>query len=315
MRKFLLWGFVALAIVLCVNVGAGLAEAEKTFYWISHGSEGDPIWIFALKGAEKAEEDLSIKLNSSFHHNDVATHKEAFLGAIAAGADGIATSMPEIGTLNEEIALAQSQGIPVVIFNTDDPGSGRDAYVGANNIEVGRLWAQYLVDNGFVKEGDFVWMPVEVPGATYQTEETKGIASVFDPLGIKYEIFDAKYDPAESISNMTDYLTAHGDKVTAMIGLGDMVTGNTQRVFDAIGWEPGHIPVVGWGNSSETANAIKDGYVNAAIWQYPGSIGYLPIALLQMASEGLPIGYNVITLAMYDKSNVEQYLALTEQMK
>lgn len=315
MRKFLLWGFVALAFVLFVNVGAGLAEAEKTFYWISHGSEGDPIWIYAIQGAEKAAKELGVKLNTSFHHNDLATHKEAFMAAIAAGADGIATSSPEVGALQEEVALAKSRGIPVIFFNTDDVATGRDAYVGANTVRAGQLWASYLVDNGLIKEGDFVWMPVEVPGATYQVEGMTGAASVLEPLGIKYEVFDAKYDPAESISNMTDYLTAHGDKVDAMIGLGDMVTGNTQRVFEALGWEPGKIPVVGWGNSPETANAVKEGYVNAAVWQYPDSQGYMPIVLLHMATEGMAIGYNIFSIAMYDQSNVETYIELTEGMK
>jgi simple sugar transport system substrate-binding protein len=313
--KKLFVGMLAGLMIVGFGVGAVCAQDAPTFYWISHGSEGDPIWIYAIKGAEQAAKDLGVKLNSSFHHNDIATHKEAFMAAIAAGADGIAASSPEAGALREEVALAHSKGIPVVLFNTDDPETGRDAYVGANNVQVGRMWASYLVDNGLVKEGDFVWLPVEVPGATYQIEETKGIASVFDPLGIEYEVFDAKYDPAQSIANMTDYLMAHGDKVAAMIGLGDMVTGNTQRVFDALGWEPGHIAVVGWGNSSETANAIKAGYVNAAIWQYPDSQGYMPIVLLNMAKHGMAIGYDVFTLAMYDKSNVDTYISLTEQMK
>ena len=35
-----------------------------------------------------------------------------------------------------------------------------------------------------MKSGDFVWMPVEVPGATYGVQEEEGIKSVFEPLGI-----------------------------------------------------------------------------------------------------------------------------------
>ena len=41
-----------------------------------------------------------------------------------------------------------------------------------------------------------MWMPVEVPGAAYQVLATEGISSIFDPLGITYEVFDAGYDPA-----------------------------------------------------------------------------------------------------------------------
>ena len=43
----------------------------------------------------------------------------------------------------------------------------------ATTAVVGKRWAQYLVDHELVKSGDFVWMPVEVPGATYGVQEEK----------------------------------------------------------------------------------------------------------------------------------------------
>lgn len=315
--------FVLLTVLLAFSVIAGPAlakepaqdEKELVFYWISHGAEGDPIWIFALDGANKAGEALGVTVRASFHRQDLASQKEAFMAAIAAGADGIATSSPEVGTMNEEVKLAHEKGIPVVFFNTDDPGSGRDAYVGGDLIQIGRAWASYLVDNGLVKEGDTVWMPVEVPGATYGAEETKGIASIFEPLGIKYEVFDAQYDPIKTLDNMVDYLTANGDKIDAMIGLGDMVTGFTQRAFERVGWEAGHIPVVGWGNSYDTATAVKAGFVNAAMWQFPDAQGYMPIYMLYMASKGHAVNYQVLTSGLYTQANADTFIELTERLQ
>ncbi|MBS3812433.1 substrate-binding domain-containing protein [Candidatus Bipolaricaulota bacterium] len=305
---------LGLTVLLAAPLAVG-AEKDKnlTFYWISHGSEGDPIWIFALRGAKNAAQDLGVNLKSSFHHNDISTHKEAFKAAVAAKADGIATSSPDRGVLKEEVEMAKKRGIPVVFFNADDPDTQRDAYVGADNVTVGKSWASYLVDNGFVEEGDFVWMPVEVPGATYQRQETKGISSVFDPLGVEYTVFDAKYDPVQSLENMKSYLGAHKKKVDAIIGLGDMVMGNIKETFDATGVKPGEIPVVGWGNSADTAQEVKEGYVEAATWQYPQSQGYVPIVLLNMVNRGLPIGYNVTTVALYEQDQADTYLELASQ--
>ena len=130
-------------------------------------------------------------------------------------------------------------------------------------------WAQYLVDNGLVKYGDFVWMPVEVPGATYGVQEEEGIASVFEPLGITWEVTDATLDQAEIITRMSDYLTANRDRVKAIIGLGDLVTGSIKRVFDQVGVAPGEIPVVGWGNSLDTTQEVLEGYVNAGAMAGP----------------------------------------------
>jgi hypothetical protein len=40
---------------------------------------------------------------------------------------------------------------------------------------------------------------------------------------------------------------------------------------------------------------------------------YLPIALLKQASDGLAIGYDVPTTALYEKSDAQTYIGLTEK--
>lgn len=267
------------------------------------------MWIFFLGGAEQFAADTGFEVRTSFHSGDVPSHQEALRAAIAAGATGIVTSTPDPGSLTEVIAEAHAVGIPVVIMNTEDKTSGRDAYVGGDNVVIGRNWAQYLVDNGFVAEGDFVWMPVEVPGATYQVLETEGVASVFDPLGINYEISDATLDQAEIITRMSDYLLANRDDITAIIGLGDLVTGSIKRVFDQVGVAPGEIPVVGWGNSIDTANEVLEGYVNAATWQDPQLTSYLALSQAMMAAAGIP-PTDIIVGTMYEMDKADIYLGL-----
>lgn len=300
---------VALLFVLMAVPSIGSAqEGGDVFYWISHGSPTDPVWTYFLQGAEQWAADTGKEVRTSFHSGDVPSHQEAFRAAIAAGAAGIVTSTPDPGTLNEVIAEAHAAGIPVIIINTEDANSGRDAYVGGDNVVIGRRWAQYLVDNGFVESGDFVWMPVEVPGATYQVLETEGIASVFDPLGIEYEITEATLDQAEIITRMSDYLTANRDRINAIIGLGDLVTGSIARVFDQVGVAPGEIPVVGWGNSPETAQEVLDGYVNAAMWQDPQATSYIGLSMAAMAAAGIPPGFDVIVGTLYEADAAQTYL-------
>ena len=106
---------------------------------------------------------------------------------------------------------------------------------------------------------------------------------------------------------MADYLTANQQRVKAIIGLGDLVTGSIKRVFDQVGIEPGAIPVVGWGNSRDTSQEVLDGYVNAAMWQAPQATSYLGLSLAAMESSGIPIGFNIITGALYGKSEAAMY--------
>ena len=141
------------------------AADKAIYYWVSHGSPTDPVWTYFLQGAEQWAKDTGNDVRTSFHSGDVPSQQEAIRAAISAKARGIVTSTPDPGSLTKVIADAHAAGIPVIIMNTEDKTSGRDAYVGGDNVAIGQRWAQYLVDHNFVKKGDFVWMPVEVPGA------------------------------------------------------------------------------------------------------------------------------------------------------
>jgi simple sugar transport system substrate-binding protein len=238
---------LAAAAVLAVAVPAVAHAQAKTFYWISHGGPADPVWTYFLQGAETWAKSTGHEVNTSFHNGDVPSQQEALRAAMAAGADGIVTTSPDPGSLTELVQEARAAKIPLINFNTSDPAAGFDAYVGTDLVSVGRGWAQYLVDNGHVKQGDFVWMPVEVPGASYGVEEEKGIREVFEPLGITWEVTETTLDQAEVITRMSDYLNANREKIKAIIGLGDLATGSIKRVFDQVGVKPGEIPVVGLG--------------------------------------------------------------------
>lgn len=304
--------FGLLLVVFAVTLAVPLAaqDSGRVFYWISHGSPADPVWTYFLDGANQWAADTGNTVNTSFHSGDVPSHQEAVRAAIAAGAAGIVTSSPDPGSLVEVAAEANAAGIPIININTPDPSASFDAYVGTNNVEVGRRWAQFLVDGGHVAEGDFVWMPVEVPGATYGVQEEEGIASVFEPLGITWEVTDATLDQAEIITRMSDYLTANRENVDAIIGLGDLVTGSIARVFDQVGVPAGEIPVVGWGNSPETAQEIIDGYVLAGMWQDPQMTSYLGLSLASAAASGIPPGFDILVGALYEVDTAPVYLGI-----
>ncbi len=296
--------FVAgLAMALAIPIAA---EA-KTIFWVSHGSPADPVWTYFLAGANQWAKDTGQTIKTSFHNGDAPSQQEAIRAAIAAKADAIVTTSPDPGSLIEVVKEARAAHIPVINFNTPDPKADFNAYVGANLVTVGKGWAQYLVDKGLVKSGDFVWMPVEVPGASYGVEEEKGVASVFKPLNITWEITEGTLDQANIISRMSDYLTANRKKIKAIIGLGDLVNGSIKRVFDQVGVKPGEIPVVGWGDTRDVTQEVLTGYVNAAQWQDAQATSYLALSLAAMATDNIPPGFNIITGTLYEKELAAVY--------
>ncbi len=302
--------FRTLTRLLCLALFAltlPLAAEAKTFYWISHGSPADPVWTYFLAGANMWAKDTGQTVKTSFHNGDVPSQQEAIRAAIAAKADAIVTTSPDPGSLVNVVKDARAAGIPVINFNTPDAKVNFNAYVGVDLAVVGKAWAQYLVDHNLVKSGDFVWMPVEKPGASYGVEEEKAIATVFKPLNITWEVTDATLDQAEIISRMSDYLTANRKKIKAIIGLGDLVTGSIKRVFDQVGVKPGEIPVVGWGNSRDTTAEVTEGYVNAGMWQDPQATSYMALSVANMATDGIPPGFNITTGSLYGKDTAGIY--------
>ncbi len=297
----------SLILAFLLTLVVPLVADAKTFFWISHGSPADPVWTYFLAGANQWAKDTGQTVKTSFHNGDVPSQQEAIRAAIAAKADAIVTTSPDPGSLVAVVKEARAANIPVINFNTPDPQVNFNAYVGSDLIVVGKGWAQYLVDKGLVKAGDFVWMPVEVPGASYGVEEEKGIASVFKPLNITWEITDATLDQAEIIARMSDYLTAHRAKIKAIIGLGDLVNGSIKRVFDQVGVKAGDIPVVGWGDTRDVTQEVLAGYVNAAQWQDAQATSYLALSLAAMATDGIPPGFNILTGTLYGKDRAAVY--------
>lgn len=294
-------------LVLGLIFSAAQAE-QRTFYWVSHGSPADPVWVYFLSGAQQWAEDTGNTVKTSFHSSNVASQQAAIRTAIATHADGIVTTCPSVGSMVKVVKAANKADIPIININSPCPKADFDAYVGANNVEMGRMWAQYLIDNDLVESGDFVWLPVEVPGATYATREKKGIISVFKQHGIDWEVTGATLDQSQIISKMVYYLTAHHDKIDAIIGMGDLVMGSIKRVFDRAGIEPGEIPVVGWGNTPTTAREVLNGYVNAATSQEPAAISYIGLSLAAMEASGIQPTFDVHTGSLYEEKGAQRFL-------
>jgi simple sugar transport system substrate-binding protein len=102
-------------------------------------------------------------------------------------------------------------------------------------------------------------------------------------------------------------LTANRKKITAIINLGDLVTGSIKRVFDQVGVAAGSIPVVGWGNSLDTANEVLKGYVKAAMWADPQAMSYLGLSMGLMAASGIKPGFDLTLGSMYEANRAQYY--------
>ena len=72
--------------------------SDLTFYMITHSDDG-PFWSVLKRGAEAAAEDVGVELVWQGSNNDANVQAEFIDAAVAAGADGIAASLPNVDAL------------------------------------------------------------------------------------------------------------------------------------------------------------------------------------------------------------------------
>jgi len=154
----------------------------------------------------------------------------------------------------------------------------------------------------------------EIYMAFYRDNEGFYGCYVHDPLAITTELFDAGYDPSGCLTNLVDYLTAHRNEISAVIAMGDVVAEQIKPAFDKVGIKPGTLPVVGWGNALNTARAVKEGYINAATWQFPEVLGYQSVFMAYEAIQGWPINYDVFAQYLFTKQDVDKYIEILERV-
>ncbi|MEY3677319.1 MAG: hypothetical protein RL351_546, partial [Actinomycetota bacterium] len=107
------------------NAAAPASDLKICVY--THG-DGGTFWSVAQKGAEQAAADLGVELDYQGANNDAAKQASTIEAGVAAGCDGIASSVPDAEALQGPMDAAKAAGIPTVTMNS---GSAVFAKLGA----------------------------------------------------------------------------------------------------------------------------------------------------------------------------------------
>ncbi|HMK96687.1 MAG TPA: substrate-binding domain-containing protein [Acidimicrobiales bacterium] len=120
--------------------------------------------------------------------NSLATDMvTAISDAIAAGVNGIATTLIDPTAFNTPVDNALAKGIPVVAYNADEPGNNRMCYVGQNNLTAGAAAAQRIVASGLVSKGDLVAGVIATPGTGNIQPRIDGAKPTFVAAGYDFK--------------------------------------------------------------------------------------------------------------------------------
>lgn len=264
-----------------VTAAAGEKPAEGMYFrLVTHGGD-DPFWAVVKKGMMDAAAFYGCKADIDLCGGDLALQQKRFKEAVAMKPTAIALVIndPSWAPLVQE---ALDKGVPVFGINNDWEGNPRLFYIGQNEVRAGYVIGKRLFEKAKSEGRDLskahIAMPVEVPGAAYGVQRSKGILKAAEEYGItSYEIVDAGGLEMTTVEQReTAYLLAHPE-TTFMIGLGGICTDRLATALKNAGKKPGEVIAGGFDCCPGTLEGLKSGYVEATIDQQQYLQGYFAI--------------------------------------
>ncbi|MDE0202352.1 MAG: substrate-binding domain-containing protein [Rhodospirillaceae bacterium] len=292
------------AAVAAVAIFAGSApvvaqdDGEKLeFNYVMHADPEGVFWNIVLLGMRDACADLDVDCLMIGSGGDNPKQLANFQASVAAGVDGIVTTIIDDNMFDRPVQDALDAGIPVVSANTDDAmgrdGNPRLAYIGSG------LWqAAYDIAEGLSKH-----FPAEGPihvlvghsdvTQNFAIQRAAGITAFLDEFIAANPQREITYDVIE-VSN-------DGSVVTSRVGAYLQARPETNAYVDCSIWHPqvgqmlreqgreaGEVVLGGFGAYDLAIEEIKSGWV--AVTQDQGAYlqGYLPIVQLYLLTKGLP---------------------------
>jgi len=235
--------------------------------------------------------------------------------AIAAKANGIATTVINATSFTTPVANAMSAGIPVISYNADgvvskgvaDIGTNRPCYVGQALYNSGVAMGNRI--KSLVPTPGLVAIFIATPGTGNIQPRYDGAASVLTPAG--YTVKEIATGALTSGEGSAEKAYLGGVKSTIK-GAFAVDAGSTEQLGPSLASLGLKIPAGGFDLTPGTLTAINAGQLDFTIDQEPYLQGFLPVLYLYLfnLTGGLVSPPNTDTgLTFVTKSNVGPYLS------
>lgn len=331
-RRMLAAGAVASALVLAgcgaitpANSGEDDGEFELADHIQQRIDDGEPLRIklsyhdpslaFATPiktGMHKAGEELGVDVSLiGPTGGDAAKQVSELQTQIQQqSVDGLAVSSASSDALKPVISQAYNAGIPIISFNTDNPGSDQMGFVGQDLRASGASEAEELLAKlGDNPSGKVVVFSVDT-GAGWSHDRFGGFEEALADTDLEVAgPVNVGNEPSEAYNTVESTMSGQKD-VVAIAGLDCCSTTAAAKWISQSG-NSGKIPMVGFDLLSTTADYIKNDVVTFTISQNPAEQGYQAVKVLSdFLQDGTPIdgvdtGAQIITKEELDDTTVE----------
>ncbi len=233
----------------------------------------------------------------------------AISAAIAAGVNGIATTLIDPTAFNQPVDNALAKGIPVIAYNADEPGNNRLCYVGQNNLTAGAAAAQRIVASGLVSKGDLVAGVIATPGTGNIQPRIDGAKPTFLAAGYDFKEVGTSATQAQEEPLLEQWYLGNKDvKAFYCVDSGDSIAAAEVIAKYNLG---GKVGGSGWDIGQPVLQQVQENHLLFTIDQQAYLQGFVPTIqlFLYCISGGLMKPCNTDTgLGFVTSANVGPYL-------
>lgn len=238
-------------------------------------------WMkFAHDAMVEEAENLGIKLIVLDAENEASKQASNMEDLVVLGVDGVIANPIDVASLSAAIDAAAAEGVAVATFDRAAIGADYSFYVGCNDVQGGRLVADYVADK-LGGEGKIVLI-TGAPGSSPAIDRTKGFKEQlanYPGLEIAFEQ-TGEFWREKGMAVMEDAITAVPDFDAVVCQNDDMMMGAIQAIQSA-GIDVNDVVITGYDGVPDGLRAVRDGLADCTV-QYP--IGQAPEALRRLVN-------------------------------
>jgi D-xylose transport system substrate-binding protein len=188
------------------------------------------------------------KLIYSNANQDASRQQQQAEAAITNGAKVIVLDAVDADAAKATVNRAKAAHIPVIAYDRLISGAPIDYYVSFDNVKVGKIQAQSLLDKLGGAQGKQIVMLNGSPTDPSSGDYKKGAHEVLDPSGVKIarEYDTPDWSPDKAQQETEQAITAIGkDKIAGVYSANDGMIGGAIAAMKSAGMDPKTIPTTG----------------------------------------------------------------------
>jgi len=233
---------------------------------VTHYGLKNEFTMLISSAQKKKAEELGVDLEIFDGNYDVNTQLGHFENMIAQKFDAIIFSPVDIDAMAVAVDKAAAAGVPVFGVNTRVKSDKLTSYIGSNDVNAGEIEMTWMAEK-LGGKGNIVILEGPI-GSSAQVQRKEGIHNIlakYPDIKVLSEK-TANWSRAEGLTLMENWLQAFAGKIDGVVGQNDEMALGAIKALEGKGLKD-KIPVVGVDAISDALKSLKEGKLNATVFQ------------------------------------------------